>query len=580
MQPMESVAMKLPDGLRNRAVAYIRVSTDKAEQKSSLKNQREFFEDYVAQQGKELVNIYCDEGKSGTKMKNRTELNRMIKDAEAGKFDILYVKDISRLFRNVQDFINVTKKLEERGVLVFYIDLGRNVDPLTQYIMAFMAQSESEKMSTRIKFAKEMSKAKGIVPNFVFGYDRIDKFTLVPNPEQAEIVRTIFNKYTEERWGQCRIAQYLHEQGVKTKKMKQEGWSQTVIKGILKNQIYIGRVINGKETTQGALTNKRDKHPESEWLVVERPEFRIISNEQFQKAQAIMAENAEKFPQQTRQSSKHIFSNLIKCGHCGFSYRRWQRQYSPNTAVKAWWTCSHRSAYGSGRCEAEHIRIDEDWLLACLRKMLGEMVENKSRFFALVERRCNEAVKSYLASTMAVTPDEIKERVRKLEKERETIKEMVRQEMISMDEAKQDMIPLNHQLDKLHFQLAEAKNTAEVNKQVKESVKRFMRDFSAFQVTENLTNGDLKRVIEKIVVMSKEEIYVYFKLGNENEPLSVPFSLTDTLTIDTNSHVGTQGHLRAAGGLSAGALRSGEGGAGREQGPAPSAGRRGDAEKI
>lgn len=578
---MQSTAMRLPDGVRNRAVAYIRVSTDKEEQKSSLKNQREFFEDYVKRNGDTLLRIYCDEAKSATKMKNRTELNAMIRAARAHEFDKLYVKDVSRLFRNMRDFLNVMQELAELKIMVYYVDLGGiHVDPLILQLFAMLAQSESEKMSTRIKFAKEMGKARGIVPNFVFGYDRIDKFTLVPNPEQAEIVRTIFDKYTEERWGQCRIAQYLHEQGVKTKKMKQEGWSQTVIKGILKNQIYIGRVINGKETTQGALTNKRDKHPESEWFVVERPEFRIISDEQFQKAQAIMAENAEKFPQQTRQSSKHIFSNLIKCGHCGFSYRRWQRQYSPNTPVKVWWTCSHRSAYGGGRCEAEHIRIDEDWLLACLRQMLGAMVENKSRFFALVERRCNEAVKSYLASTMAVTPDEIKERVRKLEKERETIKEMVRQEMISMDEAKQDMIPLNHQLDKLRFQLAEAKNTADVTKQVKESVKRFMRDFSAFQVTENLTNGDLKRVIEKIVVMSKEEIYVYFKLGNENKPLSVPFSLTDTLTIDTDSHNRTQGHLRAAGGLSAGALRAGKGGAGREQGPAPPAGRRGDAEEI
>lgn len=577
---MQSTAMKLPDVMKHRAVAYIRVSTDKEEQKSSLKNQREFFEDYVAKQGNELVNIYCDEGKSGTKMKNRTELNRMIKDAEAGKFDILYVKDISRLFRNIQDFINVTTGLEAHGVSVFFVDLGMNVDPMVRIIMAFTAQSESEKMSTRIKFAKEMGKAKGIVPNFVFGYDRIDKFTLVPNPEEAEIVRTIFDKYTEERWGQCRIAQYLHEQGVKTKKMKQEGWSQVSVKHILKNQIYIGKVINGKETTQGALTNKRDKHPESEWYIVERPEFRIISDEQFQKAQAIMAENSEKFPKQSRQSSAHIFSNLIKCGHCGFSYRRYQRQYSPNTAPKAWWTCSHRSAYGSGRCEAEHIRIDEDWLLACLRQMLGAMVEDKKRFFALVERKCNEAIRSYLASTMKVTPDEIKNEIGRVEKQREKIKEMVREEMISMDEAKRDMIPLNHQLDKLRFQLAEAKNTADVTKQVKESVKQFMRDFSVFQVTENLTNGDLRKVVEKIVVMSKEEIYVHFKLGDENEPLSVPFSLTDTLTIDTDSHIVTQGPERKIAHLQPGAVSAGQVGSGGKQSPAAYPGRHCHPEKV
>lgn len=536
---MQSTAMKLSDGVRNRAVAYIRVSTDKEEQKTSLANQRDFFEGYVTKQGNELVHIYCDEGKSGTKMKNRTGLNAMIKDAEAGKFDVLYVKDISRLFRNVQDFINVTKGLEAHGVSVFYIDLGLNVDPMVQLIMAFTAQNESEKMSTRIKFAKNISKAKGIVPNFVFGYDRIDKFTLVPNPEEAQVVRTIFNKYTEEGWGQCRIAQYLYEQGVKTKKMKKASWSQVTVKHILKNWLYIGKVVNGRETTVGALTNEREKHPEKDWFVVDKPELRLISDEQFQKAQTIMAENAKKFPQWSRQSSKHIFSNLIRCGHCGFSYRRYQRQYSPNTAPKVWWTCSHRSAYGSGRCEAEHIRIDEDWLLACLRQMLGAMVQNKARFFNMVEQKCNEAIKNYLASTMEISPSEIKRRMDDLTKERERIKEMARRGLIDMDEAERDMTPLNHQMDRLNFQLAKAKNTADVTKQVKDSLKKFMTDFSVFRVTENLTNGDLRKVIEKIVVMSKEEIYVYFKLGDENEPLSVPFSLTDTLTIDTNSDNGT-----------------------------------------
>lgn len=555
-----NTALPLPVGMRNRAVAYIRVSTDKEEQKSSLENQREFFEGYVKRNGDTLLHIYCDEAKSATKMKNRTELNNMIRAARAHEFDKLYVKDVSRLFRNMQDFLNVMRELADLGIQTYYVDLGGiNVDPLILNLFAMLAESESQKMSTRIKFAKNISKAKGIVPNFVYGYDRVDKFTLAPNPEEAEIVRTIFNKYTEERWGQCKIAQYLYEQGVKTKKMKQASWSQVTVKHILQNQIYIGRVINGRETTQGALTNKRDKHPENEWIVVEKPEFRIISDEQFQKAQTIMAENSEKFPQQSRQSSKHIFSNLIKCGHCGFSYRRYQRRYSPNTAPKAWWTCSHRSAYGSGRCEAEYIRIDEDWLLACLRQMLGAMVKNKNRFFDMVEKKCTQDIQSYLSDTMGITPDEIKQQIGELEKERERIKEMTRRGIITMDEAERDMIPLNRQAEKLRFQLAKAKNTADVTKQVKDSLKKFMVEFSAFQVTENLTGGDLKKVIEKIVVMSKEEIYVYFKLGDGGNPSSVPLSLTDTWTIDTNSNNSTQGSQRTPACRQPGPVPSGKG---------------------
>ena len=117
-----------------------------------------------------------------------------------------------------------------------------------------------------------------------------------PNPEEAETVRFIFNRYTEDGWGQARIAKYLHENGVKTKKNKKDAWSNATVGKILTNQIYIGKVVNGRQTTQGPLTNQRDKHSEEDWIVVERPEFRIMSDEQFEKAQRLRKENAARYP--------------------------------------------------------------------------------------------------------------------------------------------------------------------------------------------------------------------------------------------------------------------------------------------
>lgn len=522
-----------------RAVAYIRVSTDKDEQKSSLANQREFFERYIVSKGDTLEHIYCDEGKSATKMANRKELNAMLAAAKAHEFDIVYVKDVSRLFRNIQDFVNVTAELQKLGVAVFYVDLGQHVDPLVLHIMALTAQNESEKMSTRIKFAKQMSKEKGIVPNFVFGYDRVDKWTLVPNPDEAATVRLIFNKYTEEGWGQARIAKYLHENGYKTKKMKEDAWSNNTVGCILTNQLYIGKVVNGRQTTKGALTNERNNHSEDKWIVVERPEFRIISDEQWEKAQQIRKENQKLFPQQkNRRSEKHLFSNLIKCGHCGFSYRRTQRRHSENGPLYVWWTCSKRSAYGTDRCTAEHVRIDEDWLLASIRSLLTSMVQDKQKFIAMVEKKCNETIRAYLASTKNLSEDELQKQLDEIESQRSRIKDMARRGMISMDEAERDMIPLNQQVKQLQFQMAEAKKTTELVKEIKASVKRSLSDFSTLQLTGNIDNADLRRVIEKIVVNSKEEIYVYFK-GNGSAPYTLPVRLTDSITIDTNTARGT-----------------------------------------
>lgn len=522
-----------------RAVAYIRVSTDKEEQKSSLANQREFFEKYVVSQGDNLVHIYCDEGKSATKMANRKELNAMLAAAKAHEFDIVYVKDVSRLFRNIQDFVNVTTELQKLGVAVFYVDLGQHVDPLVLHIFAITAQNESEKMSTRIKFAKQLSKEKGIVPNFVFGYDRIDKWTLVPNPEEAATVRLIFNKYTEEGWGQARIAKYLHENGYKTKKMKEDAWSNNTVGCILSNQLYIGKVVNGRQTTKGALTNERDNHTEDEWIVVERPDFRIISDEQWEKAQQIRKENQKLFPHQgNRRSEKHLFSNLIKCGHCGFSYRRVQRRHCENGPLYVWWTCSKRSAYGTDRCTAEHVRIDEDWLLTSVRNLLASMVQDKQKFFAMVEKKCSDIIQAYLKNTKGLSTDELRLQLDDVEKQRGRIKEMARRGMLDMDEAEREMVPLNRQLEQLRFQLAEVSKTAELVKEVKASVRQTLSEFSALQVTGNLDNADLRRIIEKIVVNSKEEIYVYFK-GNGSTPFNVPVRLSDSITIDTNIARGT-----------------------------------------
>ena len=106
------------------AVAYIRVSTNKEEQELSLENQREFFEKYVGNRNDTLIRIYSDKGKSATKMKNRKDLQRLLSAARRGEFQRLYVKDISRLFRNTLDFITVSRELANLGVQLHLVNMG------------------------------------------------------------------------------------------------------------------------------------------------------------------------------------------------------------------------------------------------------------------------------------------------------------------------------------------------------------------------------------------------------------------------------------------------------------------------
>ena len=203
-----------------RIAAYCRVSTDEEKQLDSLANQKNFFEEYAAKNGHVLVRLYADEGISGTSLKKRDEFIRLLYDAKLGLFDMVVVKDVSRLARNTVDFLQSIRTLKGLGINTLF--LTSNMDSLgeSEFVLTLfgaMAQEESANLSKRVKFGKEISAKKGRVPQRVFGYDRIDNFTLVINEKEAQIVREIYRMYIEEGLGCRKISIKLNESGHKTK---------------------------------------------------------------------------------------------------------------------------------------------------------------------------------------------------------------------------------------------------------------------------------------------------------------------------------------------------------------------------
>lgn len=570
-----------------RAVAYTRVSTDKCEQELSLEHQSDMLRKYAERRGDELIEIYADKGKSGTKMANRADLRRMLADAERGKFEKIYVKDMTRLFRNTLDFIQTSRHLEDLGIklhLMDFGDAGQDMDSFTLNIFSMLAEQESKKMSKSMKAGKRVSMERGIVPNFVFGYTRVDKFTLVPHPTQAEYVKKIFDLYTEERWGQTKIAKYLFDCRVETSKKKggKDGapnynWSQVSVKHILKNQIYIGKVINHKQATKSIFTNDREEIPEHEWIITEREEFRLISDEQFQKAQEIMKENANSFGPaggKSRRSEKHLFSNLIKCGECGFSYRRYTRTY-PKKGLTIWWTCSRRSAYGRDRCTSQYVKIYEDWLIPALSQLFSNLMGEKDNFFKLIETKCKQVIKEYIRSTAAFNVDDAKTKLRELDNERSRIKQLAIKGLVSMEEAEADLAAVNVEIDRLHTALHEIDRTEELSSLVKKELEEYFRNFKTCDLLA-MNNSDLKKLVKEIRVVSQDEVHVYLNISDRLNGIFFPLrsagglSLTGDVSCVNN---GTQGSVRAFTASEQGALHTGQSRSGRQQGGAAHPGR-------
>ena len=248
------------------------VSTDKEDQLNSLEAQKEFFSEYTNRTGDNLVRLYADEGISGTKIKNRKEFLRMMADAEHGLFDMVVVKDISRFARNTVDLLQNVRKLkalgiEKQSLTANMTSMGNSEFILT--IFGALAQEESANTSKRIKFGKKLNAEKGRVPNIVYGYDKTigDYFHLTINQEEAAVVRQIFQWYIKDGYGTAKISTFLNDRGLKTK--RNCAWSQTAVCRILTNELYTGKVINGKQEVKDFLTGQRAEREESEWNVVD-----------------------------------------------------------------------------------------------------------------------------------------------------------------------------------------------------------------------------------------------------------------------------------------------------------------------
>ena len=256
-----------------RIAAYCRVSTEKDEQLDSLQNQKNFFTEYAEKNGHKLVRLYADEGISGTSLKKRDEFIRLIQDAQLGIFDMVVVKDVSRIARNTVDFLQSIRTLKGLGVNTLF--LTANMDSLgeSEFVLTLfgaMAQEESANLSKRVKFGKKINAQKGRVPQRIFGYDRIDNFTLAINHKEAKVVQEIFRLYNEEGLG-CRVISItLNRAGHKTKFDCE--WNPRGVRRVLTNPIYYGHYVNNKYEIQDYLTGKQVHIPPEEHFHHERPE--------------------------------------------------------------------------------------------------------------------------------------------------------------------------------------------------------------------------------------------------------------------------------------------------------------------
>lgn len=347
-----------------QVAAYCRVSTDREDQANSFVSQQQYFKEYIERcPSWNLYKIYADEGITGTSTKNRTAFNQMMEDARQGCFQLILTKEVSRFSRNILDTISYTRELKALGIaVVFANDNINTLEPdaeLRLSIMASLAQEESRRTSSRVKWGQSRRMEQGVVfGRSLLGYD-VKGGDLIVNPKEAELVKLIFSKYGLEKKGTTVIARELREAGYRTHRGNVR-WSPSHIVKILKNEKYVGDLVQKKTFTPDYLNHaKKTNHGEEKLVVLVNHHEPIVDRELWELVQTELKKRSRSEKKTAGHSNRYIFSGKIKCGQCGASFVSRKKTYRSGTSYR-YWSCYTAISEGTRRLDTNGCKVGCD----------------------------------------------------------------------------------------------------------------------------------------------------------------------------------------------------------------------------
>ena len=345
-----------------KVCGYARVSTDLEDQKNSFEFQKEEFETRIKENPNwEFVGMYSDEGISGTSTTKRKQFNEMIKDALAGKIDLILTKSLSRFARNTVDCLSNIRKLAAKGVSVFFekenITTNKDNVDLVLTIYASIAEAESRSISDNVKWGVRKRMQRGVkkIPvGRTIGYKN-DKNCEWYISEEAPLIKNIF-KWFIEGFSYNEIAK-------KTQEFDRENfdsnrtWNSTKIYRILRNERYKGTIIHQKTVTIDVLSHKQVKNKGIEpKYIIDNHHKGIIDSKTFDYVQMILdAKGGLASCKDSIKARQSPFARLLVCEECGRTLRRIQYPFNNEYIL----TCKNRSKDDENyiECSSEIIKV-------------------------------------------------------------------------------------------------------------------------------------------------------------------------------------------------------------------------------
>lgn len=366
--------------LKLRVTDYARVSTNTHEQKKSLQNQVEHFEQYIKENPNwTYVDGYVDDGITGTSDIKRDNFMKMIEDARRGKFDLIVTKEISRFSRNTLDSIKYTRELLSYGVSVLFVNDNINTampdSELRLTIMASMAQDEIRRLSERVKFGMNQAIERGEIlgNNLLYGYKKNkDNGGLNIIKEEAKIVRKIYELYAIEELSLSKIVKALNSEGLKTCRGKK--WCISTISRMIENPKYKGYYCARKSETVDYMTKKIKYFKKGDWIIYENKTRipPIIDENLWNRANTRLLKRKKAFSkrkeEKTIYKNRYLYSAKIYCAKHNTVFHR--REFRKNKKDITW-VCSEYLKKGKTTCDSPNIRESE--LDAILKDLISKL---------------------------------------------------------------------------------------------------------------------------------------------------------------------------------------------------------------
>lgn len=505
---IDTVAQVKPAKLK--VAAYARVSTSSEEQLLSLENQKLHYEQRIlATSNWEFVEMYFDEGISGTKIDKRNGLKRLLQDCETGKVDFILTKSISRFSRNALDCLEIVRRLIDLNIFIEFEKENINTQTmdgeLMLSILSSLAESESRSLSQNTKWGIEKRFQDGTykIGYPPFGYDWLDG-AMVINKEQAVVVKDIFADILKGT-STGDIAEKLNQQGVTTKRRKT--WHGTTIRGIIKNEKYIGDALFGKTFTDDSFKRKVNRGDKNQYFM-EGHHSAIIDKETFEQAQQMLVQNAKSkniVQEDDKYQNRYSFSGILKCGECGGTFKRRIQTKNKNEKYVAWACTTHLKDKHS--CSMKFIK-DEQIKLAFIT-MMNKLVFSHQILLKPLLADVRSTTYTVDNTQIVVLDDELE----KLKQQQDNLVQFVANGYIDRPTFVKEQNQLTKQMDDLENKRKMLTGSISKGFDNLESLEELVKLTKQGQMLTAFEDSQFDSFVDEVVILSRTELVFKLKCG-------------------------------------------------------------------